>query len=385
MLNRKTFKLILYFTIIILICYTVFTACIFELPRIDYNKGTLEYIIENIRIEYKLPAIMVSIANNDDEPVIVATGYRNYRNPDFLVSKSDKWHIGSITKSITSTLIAKLIETDSRLKWDLSIKEVFPELSNEILPDYKDITFTQLLSHTAGIITDIRKVPDWDNYFYDTNDIKSQRYRITKDILKMSAAGPAGYYAYSNAGYVVAGAMIEKILVKSWEELIKNYIFNNLEMNETGFGVPSPKDSQPLGHIEKQGYYIWKPFYPEDKYADNPKVLGPAGTLHTTAMDIMKFAGLHLDGLKKISTFLTNESFNKLHSVVADSYSMGWIVQDKAIWHNGSNTKWYALLYIYYDEKINQSKRIFIVFNAFYNDLNKNNEIINKIFAEITK
>ena len=64
---------------------------------------------------------------------------------------------------------------------------------------------------------------------------------------------------------------------------------------------------------------------------------------------------------------------------------MGWVVEEKDIWHNGSNTKWYALLYIYYDNNLNQSKIIFIAFNACYNKFEKNNEIMNKIFTEISK
>jgi len=279
--NKKIKYNVFGFILIGIIILITYSSCIFELPVIVYNEGTLEYTIEQIRVEYKLPAIAVCILNNDEEPKFVATGYRNYRNPDILVSKNDKWHIGSITKSMTSTLIAKLIETDSRFRWDLSIKEVFPEIENGILPVYKNITFVQLLSHTAGIITDITKVNGWANYYTDTSDIKSQRYKIVKDILK--------------------------------------------------------------------------------------------------------YAKVHLDGLKGASLFLTNESFNKLHTSVTNSYAMGWVVEEKDIWHNGSNTKLYALLYIYYDNNLNQSRIIFITFNACYNKFEKNNEIMNKIFTEISK
>jgi len=348
----KTRYLMIFSQIIIFILIIfIFKACVLHLPKIDFNENTLEYKIEEIRYKYDLPAICAVVINNESPPVFTSVGYRNVNDINNKVTIYDKWHIGSITKSITSTLIAKLIEINSNIKWNTTIIEVFPEMENEINPAYKDVNFIDLLSHTSGIIGDISKVNGWNNYWTDTTPIVEQRYRITKDILKFSPEFPKGTYLYSNAGYIVAGAMIERLMNMSWEDLVNQYIF--------------------------------KPVDPDNIYSDNPRVLGPAGTIHTTMQDMLKFANIHLDGLKGNYKFLSKEQYQKLYHVIADSYALGWLVSGSSIYNYGCNLKWFAAIYIYYDNSKNISNIIFSAFNAAYADLKKNYDIMNEVMNTI--
>ncbi|MEJ5273266.1 MAG: serine hydrolase domain-containing protein [Spirochaetota bacterium] len=380
----KTRYLMIFSQIIVFILIIfIFKACVLHLPKIDFNENTLEYKIEEIRYKYDLPAICAVVINNEAPPVFTSVGYRNTNDINNKVTIYDKWHIGSITKSITSTLIAKLIEINSNIKWTTTIIEVFQEMENEINPAYKDVNFIDLLSHTSGIIGDISKVNGWNNYWTDTTPIVEQRYKITKDILKFSPEVQKGTYLYSNAGYVVAGAMIERLMNKSWEDLVNQYIFIPLNMINTGFGAPKPKDKQPWGHEQNIKCYIFKPVDPDNIYSDNPRVLGPAGTIHTTMHDILKFANIHLDGLKGNYNFLSEEQYQKLYHVIADSYALGWLVSGSSIYHYGCNLKWFAAIYIYYDNSKNISNIIFSAFNAAYADLKKNYDIMDEVMNTI--
>ncbi len=361
----------------------LFLSCVFQLPKIEYNKDTLEYKLEEIRYKYNLPSLCASITENDNQPVFAATGYRSSCNISNKVTINDKWHIGSNTKSMTATLIAKLIEENAILDWNTSIIDVFPEFDSLIQPEYKDITFIELLSHTSGVIGDITKVSGWSDYFTDTSPIIEQRYKLVKEILKIKPEVPKGTFLYSNAGYIVAAAMLEKKLGKSWEELIQTYIFQPIGMNNTGFGAPKPQNLQPSGHTQNGSLLSFKPVDPDSVYSDNPKVLGPAGTIHITMQDIVKFAKIHLDGLKGSSTFLSQDSFTKLHQVVANSYALGWCVSTNTLFHYGSNTMWFAFIYIYYDSYSNSSKIIFICFNACFSDFNFNCTLMDEVFNSI--
>jgi CubicO group peptidase (beta-lactamase class C family) len=66
------------------------------------------------------------------------------------VTTSDQWHIGSMTKSMTATLAAILVE-DGLITWDTRPIDVWPELDGRINSGFRDTTLRQLLSHTSGM------------------------------------------------------------------------------------------------------------------------------------------------------------------------------------------------------------------------------------------
>jgi CubicO group peptidase (beta-lactamase class C family) len=80
---------------------------------------------------------------------------------------------------------------------------------------------------------------------------------------------------------MVARAMMERLTNTSWETLLENNLFTNLGMASSGFGVPDAQDnlSQPIGHLSQGSG--WKA-----SNTDNPAVLRPAGTVHSSLEDM---------------------------------------------------------------------------------------------------
>jgi hypothetical protein len=74
--------------------------------------------------------------------------------------------------------------------------------------------------------------------------------------------------------------------------------------------------------------------------ADNPIVLGPAGRVHASFADTLRYLRAHRDRTR----FLSGESWRALHTpLFGGPYAMGWAVREGgALWHNGSNTLWSA-------------------------------------------
>ena len=70
---------------------------------------------------------------------------------------SDAWHIGSITKSITATVAARLLERD-RLQLSWPLKQLVPDLLVSTYPSYGDATIQDLLSHHSGLGGDRKSV-----------------------------------------------------------------------------------------------------------------------------------------------------------------------------------------------------------------------------------
>lgn len=261
---------------------------------------------------------------------------------------ADRWHLGSITKSFTSTLAAKLIEL-SYLEWNTKISEVFD--INEYDSKYANVTLEQLLSHTGGIHADIRDVSGWLDYFTSTEDLLLQRTMMANDLMHMSG-NTIGVHEYSNGSFVIAGAMLERIMGDSWEILLTDFVLTPLNIFDVQFGAPTDgwDNSQPYGHELLNGG--WSPMSPDNAFSDNPKAMGPAGTLSMSLDSLSQYLIAHMIGKSGQSTLLEQSSFEKLHRKVSGTdYAMGWYVDGSNIYHPGSNTFWYAHIGIDFGSK----------------------------------
>src|SRR5207302_1939645 len=87
---------------------------------------SLNAILEPIRHKVKLPALVAAAIQNGKLTALGAVGTRRAGHAE-RVSLSDRFHLGSCTKSMTATLCAMLIE-QGKLKWETTIAESFPEL-----------------------------------------------------------------------------------------------------------------------------------------------------------------------------------------------------------------------------------------------------------------
>ena len=166
------------------------------------------------------------------------------RGTEIAATLNDQWHLGSDTKAMTATLVARLVEK-GRLKWDSTVAEVFPDLAPGFSAEARTITVLQLLSHRSGL------KPNPDLVVYGGADGTKERLRVVKDELsKAPQHKPGTHYEYSNLGYAIAGAITEKITGKSWEQAMRDEVFGPLGMTSVGFGgtgTPGEVD-QPWGH-----------------------------------------------------------------------------------------------------------------------------------------
>jgi CubicO group peptidase (beta-lactamase class C family) len=298
----------------------------------------LNAVLIRIHEERKVPALAAAIVTRDGVQAIGAVGVRKF-GATIQVTTNDLWHLGSDTKAITATLIARLVEK-GLLHWESTISEVFPDLAASFQPDFTNVTLLHLLSHRSGIQANL----DWSE-LSRTGEVREQRVKAVREGLSRPSQQPTGYL-YSNLGYVIAGAMAERVTDKSWEELMRNEIFQPLGMHSAGFGglgTPGELD-QPWGHTKTN-----RPTRNNGPTADNPPVLGPAGTVHCTLSDWARFIADQLRGLNGDGALLKPESYHMLSKPpFGGDYALGWGVADrewaggKALNHCGCNTMYFA-------------------------------------------
>jgi CubicO group peptidase (beta-lactamase class C family) len=215
--------------------------------------------------------------------------------------------------------------------------------------DYRLVTLEQLLAQRSGFSenTHLRAglLPSLVDKGELGTDVREQRRKYVELILQEKPAHPPGTkFAYSNRNYITAGAILERITDTAWEDLIRKRLFEPLDMTTAGFGAmgTAGKVDQPWQH---QSFFGWRtPIEPGPK-ADNPPLLGPAGTVHSSAGDWAKYILEHLRGESGQSKLLKAEAFQRLHTPrKGEDYAGGWLIAErkwgggKVIWHNGSNT-----------------------------------------------
>ena len=307
--------------------------------------------VQRIGTKFKMPNMFAGYQTMG-KPFVGYAGGRRKNKSKIRVTLDDKIHLGSCTKAMTATMIARLIERgklkNGSLTWETTIAQGLPQLSQELHASYQSVTLKQLLMHRGGCPT----ATNW--ILFNKDSITENRRAIVKAHLNKQHDNAPGTYQYSNLGYVVASLMASRATGKTWEDLMREEIFEPLELKSAGFGAPGTpgEEDQPWGHITRGNFQL-------PIQGDNPPALGPAGTVHMSLGDWAKFCLSHtilntkgLTPEQKTEAeklrLVSNDTLRFMHTPPENAkYALGWIATDsygpKSITHAGSNTMWIAV------------------------------------------
>src|SRR5882757_8244238 len=222
------------------------------------------------------------------------------------ITLDDRFHLGSCTKAMTATLVAMLVE-EGKLNWTTTLGELFAGTVKPMHPAWEKVTLRQVLAHRAslpnepgGLAQVFNELVRPSRAFHFLKAVRNgtlpqQRLEIVRQALSRPPGFPPDTkYRYSNVGYILAGAVLEQLTGRAWEELMRERLFQPLGISTGGFGPPgiADKTEQAWGHSPVLG----KPLDPRSPAAELPLFYGPAGLAHMTVTDWAKFIALHLRG-----------------------------------------------------------------------------------------
>lgn len=310
-------------------------------PPKDYTGWKdLASLAAAVRKDADCPAIGIAVWQEGKPLEVVVDGVRVLGKPE-RVQPDDIWHIGSIGKSITSTLIGRLIEM-GKLRWDMTLKEAFPEV--RIKPGYEGATLEQIMHHRGGIPQDMGFSQEQvDAICGDETDPVKIRERYVRNVLgREPIAKPGERFAYSNAGYALLGHLAEKVMGKPFEALTEDVVFAPLGMKTARVGKSDLPGAKPSGHVK--GDKGLEPFNLGGKLG---VLIAPAGDMSCSVGDLARFAKMHVDALRGKHGLLKSETVKRLHDPIPESpggpgYACGWSVgrlpgTSLGHGHNGSN------------------------------------------------
>jgi CubicO group peptidase (beta-lactamase class C family) len=305
-------------------------------PAASPPAADLDALLQAAMSGRAVPAMAALAIRGGEAGPLACRGRRSVDSPD-PVRAGDAWHIGSCSKAMTATVIARLVERGS-LAWSTPLATLLPDLAEGMQPAYREVTLVDLLSHRAGL-PENPPIERLLAYFDDTRPLPAQRLDYARLALgEAPAAPPRTAFVYSNSGYVIAGLAAERASGQPWERLIRAELFDPLALRSAGLGATRP--GQPAGH--EGGRPSTGP------RSGNPAVLAPAGDVHMSLEDWSVFVIDQMRGESGSGRLLQPPTYRLLHAPVPGTRSaLGWGVRDGApatLTHTGSDGAWFAAL-----------------------------------------
>lgn len=226
------------------------------------------------------------------------------------------FEVGSVTKQLTAAAILMLQE-----RGKLSVQDDI----TRYLPDYpthgQKITLEHLLTHTSGIPS-YTGMAEWLARVRDDLTL-AQVIDLFKD--KPLEFAPGERWAYNNSGYILLGAVIEKVSGKSYEDFVEQEIFAPLGMTRSSYGSFSEVvPGRVRGYESAAGG-------PRNARAVSMSTFHAAGALLSTADDLARWEQALADGkLLAPGSLAQMLTPMKVRSGLSTKYGYGWGVWEYA-------------------------------------------------------
>lgn len=194
-----------------------------ELVINDAVKAELDAILANHQYHG-----VVYLTNKGQEVYTYANGNDDMGQP---LTVDSNMHLCSISKQFCATAVLILAE-QGKLRLEDTLEQYFPEYTIG-----KDITIKQLLTMRSGIVRDIdplfwetEKYADWTP---EQINAMMKEYIFSQDLL----FEPDTQFSYCNNGYNLLSWIVEQVSGQSYEDFVRQNIFDPLGMDRTGFRV----------------------------------------------------------------------------------------------------------------------------------------------------
>ncbi|MEA1964396.1 MAG: serine hydrolase [Candidatus Aerophobetes bacterium] len=268
--------------------------------------------------------------------ILLSKGYgmANYENNVPNISQT-KFRLGSVTKQFTAMAIIQL-EEKGLLKVNDPLSKYLPDY-----PNGEEITTHHLLTHTSGI-PNFTSFPEYRETIMLPSPVEKTIERFKYKPLEFA---PGEKFSYSNSGYLLLGYIIEKVSGKSYEEYLKENIFQPLNMTNTGYD----HHSTIIKH-RASGYLLGVNGLVNADYIDM-FIPYAAGALYSTVEDLYLW-----DRALYTEKLVSKSSLDKMFTPFKGNYGYGWFIMRafnrKLITHGGVINGFYAYISRYADDEV---------------------------------
>ena len=263
--------------------------------------------------------------------------------PGMTATCDTVYDLMSMTKQFTAAAIVKL-EAMGRLRVTDPISSYF----RQVPADKRAITVHHLLTHSAGLVEGLGG--DYEPV--------SREDMVAGALTSKLVSTPGTEYHYSNLGYSLLAAIIEKVSGSTYERFLAQHLFAPAGMRDTGYVLPQWAPGQVAVEYDANGTPLGKPF-DHPWAADGPywNLRGNGGLL-SSARDMFRWH-LALEGDAVLPRQAKHQLFEPHvpEGTGADTfYGYGWVVQQTdlgvVVGHDGGNLSSYGEMVRLLDEGV---------------------------------
>lgn len=258
-----------------------------------------------------------------------------FRDKAALANPRSIYELASVTKTFTATLAAQAV-VDGRMSLDGDFRNDLPGNYGNLALNGQPITLRTLATHYSGMPRDI---PDTDTLFADKNapDFNARMVALNQGFGREQflaalhdtrlRSAPGEKQVYSNAGFLVIGLGLEKVYGKPFDQVLRQYITQPLDMASTGFALDGSERSRLVSGYDRYGRVT--PYHPQNA--------GAAWGLYASTEDMARYVRWQLDD----SHPAVRLSHQVLTGSAGDGEAMAWnLGSDQGqpvIWHSGGS------------------------------------------------
>ena len=308
----------------------------------------LEEKIKEGHEQFNVPGFAIAFIEGDQIQYMKGFGVRAHGQEEPITTET-LFQIGSVTKGMSATLMARLI-SEGVLNFEDKITQHFPNFKYCDEEHTKNLTIKDVLSHRSGLPA----------YAGDV-DIQAGKYfqDVLPTLVDLKPIAPLkAKFSYQNVLYCVPGQVAEKILKKDMNSLFQEKFFNLIGFKNASLGINALNTSNNKALSHKVGTTFTRVL----PYSEFGYRIPYAGGINMSIEDLAKYAQLHMNkGKINGQVYIPENIIDELHKIQIDTtgnepyrytknfypkdrvkntgYGLGWRIYDwnghKAIGHGG--------------------------------------------------
>ncbi len=285
------------------------------------QQATLPEVDQFLNAQVKADQFSGAMLIAQNGVILVSQGYGfANRAQQIANTPQTRFRLGSLTKPFTALAILQL-----QVQGKLNVQEPICQYIADCPATWQAITIHQLLTHTAGV-PDLTRFPDYEQTKNVASTPAQTIARFKDQPLNFQ---PGAKWDYSNSGYILLGAIIEKASGKTYETFLQENIFTPLQMVNTGYEHDKSLLATGYANATAEADLI------------DMSIPFAAGGLYSTVEDLYRWDQA-LDTEKLLPKPLLDTMFTAQAAIPnsgGSSYGYGWVIGQQlghqTVGHNG--------------------------------------------------
>jgi uncharacterized protein YbbC (DUF1343 family)/CubicO group peptidase (beta-lactamase class C family) len=264
------------------------SAAAFPQTSLDSRLAVLDPIISDAIAQQQIPGAVLIVGHDGQVVYRKAYGSRALEPRREAMTLDTVFDCASLTKVVATTTAIMQLWEQGKFRMNDPVAKYLPDFGQN---GKQDITIRQLLVHYSGLGPDLDLMKAWEG--------KDTAYRMASEAAPERAPGAA--FVYSDVGFVVLGALVERLSGESLDQYATKHIFGPLGMKESRFVPPHSWEPRIAPTEEDENHHLLRGVVHDPTARRMGGVAGHAG-IFSTADDLALFAQALLDGGRGVLT-----------------------------------------------------------------------------------